>query len=101
MSMAILPGITTRRGASVTLGALLAVFALSVPAPAFAAPPVPPEPDCVMDPTSPECQFSNSNVPTSPDDARCSGMPLSVGCDGGPLDYNDINDWPVLPGESI
>jgi hypothetical protein len=101
MSLAILPGITSRSRTLAMLGALLAVFALSVPVSAFAAPAPPPEPDCMVDPTNPECQYTGPNVPTGPDDARCSGMPLSVGCDGGPLDYNDINDWPTLPGEPI
>jgi hypothetical protein len=101
MSLAMLRGVMSTIGTPATLGALAAVFALSVPAPAFAAPPPPPEPDCVMDPTNPECQYSGSNIPTGPDDARCSGMPYSGSCEGGSLDYNDINDWPTLPGEPI
>jgi hypothetical protein len=98
MNLAILPGTTSRSGTSVALAALLAVFTLSLPGPAFAGPAPLAEPDCLVDPTNPECQYNGSNVPTGPDDARCIGMPLSVGCDGGPLDYNDINDWPALPG---
>jgi hypothetical protein len=100
MSLALLCGVMSRIGTPATLGALAAAFALSVPAPAFAAPAPPPEPDCIMDPTNPECQYKGVNVPTGPGDSDCVAMPLSVGCDGGALDYNDINDWPILPGET-
>lgn len=95
-----LPGIGSRIETAVTLGALVTIFALSVPVPAFAAPaPPPPDPDCLMDPTNPECQYTGSNVPTNADDARCNAMPLSIGCQGGAYDTDDTNDWPRLPGE--
>jgi hypothetical protein len=101
MSLAMLRGIGSRIGTPATVGALAAVFALSVPAPAFAAPAPPPEPDCVVDTTNPECQGTGFNAPTGPNDARCNGMPYSGSCEGGSLDYNDINDWPTLPSEPI
>jgi hypothetical protein len=90
---------TLRRIGTVAVGALVVMSALSMPAPAFAVPPPPRDPDCVMDPTNPDCQFEGSNIPTGPEDARCVSMPYSIGCEGGSLDYNDINDWPRLPGE--
>jgi hypothetical protein len=98
MRWARLPGTTGRIGTAATLGALAAVFALNVPDPAFAASAIPGDPDCLMDPTNPECQ-AGPYVPTGPDDSRCNGMPLSVGCEGGPFDDDDTNDWPRLPGE--
>jgi hypothetical protein len=103
MSWAMLPGIGSRIRAAAAVGGLVAIAALSVPAPAFAALPRPEDPaDCAIDPTRLSCQTNESNVPTSPDDPRCNGMPLSVGCEGGPFDEDPINnEWPRLPGEPI
>ena len=87
MSWAMLPGIGGRVRTAAAVGGLIAIFALSVPAPAFAVPAPPNDPaDCAIDPTRLSCQTNESNIPTSPDDPRCNGMPLSVGCEGGPYD---------------
>jgi hypothetical protein len=102
MSWAMLPGIGSRIRMAAAAGALVATSALSVPAPAFATPPRPDDPDCQIDAGNPACQFGVPNIPTSPDDPRCVGMPLSVGCEGGPWDNSGIiNEWPLLPGEPI
>jgi hypothetical protein len=106
MSSAKLPGNRNRIRMAVAAGGLVAVSALGVPAAAFAAPPWPGDPDCMIDPGNPACQvdapFEAPNIPTSPDDPRCFGSPWSVGCEGGPYDDDDINgEWPRLPGEPI
>lgn len=106
MNWAMLPGIGNRIGTAAAVGALVAVSALSVPAAAFAAPPRPEDPDCAIDVGNPACAFGAPfeapNVPTGPDDPRCVGSPLSVGCEGGPFDEDPIySEWPRLPGEPI
>jgi hypothetical protein len=101
-----LPGIGNRIGTAAVMAALVVVSALSVPAAAFAAAPWPEDPDCAIDAGNPGCQFGAPfeapNVPTNPDDPRCVGSPLSVGCEGGPFDEDPItSEWPRLPGEPM
>ena len=108
MRSAKLPGNKSRIRTAVAVGALVAVSALGVPAAAFAAPPRSLDPSCAIDLGNPACQFDAPyetpfeapNIPTGPDDPRCVGTPLSVGCEGGPFDEDPIyNEWPRLPGE--
>jgi hypothetical protein len=87
MSWAALPGIGNRAWTAAVVGGLIAMLAFSVPGSALALPALPDDPaDCAIDPTRLSCQTNESNIPTSPDDPRCNGMPLSVGCEGGPYD---------------
>jgi hypothetical protein len=99
MSWAMLRGVRSRIGTAAALGALVAVFAMNVPALAFAAPPPPRGPDCLMDPTNPDCQFEGPNIPTGPDDTRCVAMPSAIGCEGGRFDDDDTNNWPGITGD--
>jgi hypothetical protein len=84
--LTVLGVIGSRSGVAATLGAMAAVFALSMPDPAFAAPAAPLGAGCLVDFTDPECLAGPFSIPTSPDDARCNGMPLFVGCAGGRFD---------------
>lgn len=104
MGSAMLSSIGSKIRTAAAVGALVAMPAVSVPAPAFAEPPRPNDPDCVIDASNPSCQFGAPfeapNVPTGPDDPRCVGSPLSVGCEGGPFDEDPVvSEWPRLPGE--
>jgi hypothetical protein len=103
MSRAMLLRIGGKIRTAAAVAALITISALSVPAAAFAAPPRPEDPvDCAIDPTRLSCQTNESNLPTSPDDPRCNGSPLSVGCEGGPFDEDPITgQWPSLTGDSI
>jgi hypothetical protein len=80
MSWAIV--LSARSGVAVTLGTMVAIFALSVPGPAFAAPVPPVEPDCLAHPDNPACQ---PPLPTNPDATGCTVNPYAVGCQSDPF----------------
>src|SRR5947208_8928587 len=100
MDSAMLLSIGSKIRMAAAAAALVAISAVSVPAPAFAEPPRPDDPDCAIEASNPACQFNAPNVPTGPDDPRCVGSLLSVGCEGVPFDEDPIViEWPSLPGE--
>lgn len=75
MNWGILPGIGRRIAKAAAVGALVAMPALSVPAPAFGIPALPTAPDCSSDPSNPAC-----DPPTRSDDPRCMDDPTSSVC---------------------
>jgi hypothetical protein len=87
MSWAMLPGIGGRIRTAAAAGGLIAIFALSVPAPAFAMPAPPADPDCMADSSNPACQ--SNEPPTSSDDSRCVDFPTSGACLYSPYTSDD------------
>jgi hypothetical protein len=87
MSWGILPGIERRIATAAAVGALVAIPALSVPAPAFAMPAPPADPDCMTDPSNPACQ--SSEPPSNSDDSRCIDTPTQGACLYSPWNSDD------------
>jgi hypothetical protein len=83
MSWVISPGIRSKIATAAAVGALVAIPALSVPAPAIALPPPPANPDCMTDSSHSAC-----DPPSSSDDPRCIDLPTS-----GPCMYSPYNTY--------
>jgi hypothetical protein len=87
MSRRMAPRGGSRLRTAVAAGALVAMSALSTPAPAFAVPPPPAAPDCGSYPSNPQCQYDD--LPASSDDSRCVDYPMSGACLYSPWNEQD------------
>lgn len=81
-----LPSIGSRIATAAAVSALVAIPALSVPAPTFALPAPPANPSCT-DANSLSCLYSDP--PTDSDDPRCIDTPTAGECVYSPWNSTD------------